>query len=73
MKAVNLILSLAVMVPVGSILGGLTTFDSGFPLWWGLTIGALIGVFIGCVIGGNPEWKIWDYIYGPREDDKRDD
>jgi hypothetical protein len=49
-----------------------STLDSGMPSWWGLTVGAAIGVFFGCVFGGNHKWKIWDSIFGPQDEDEND-
>jgi hypothetical protein len=46
------------------MLGALSTLDSGMPVWWGLTVGSVIGVFFGMVFGGNRKWRVWDYIYG---------
>jgi hypothetical protein len=59
-KRVKLPLSLAVFVPAWALLGGLSTLDSGAPTWWGLTVGAALGVFFGCVFGGNHKWRDWD-------------
>ena len=67
MKRIRLILWLAIMVPAWSLLGGFSTLDSGMPTWWGLTVGAVIGAFFGCVFGGNRKWKVWDYIFGPED------
>lgn len=37
------------------------------PTWWGLTVGAVIGVFFGLVFGGNRKWRVWDYIFGSEQ------
>jgi hypothetical protein len=70
-KRVKLPLSLAVFVPALALLGGFLTLDTGEPTWWGLTVGAAIGVFFGFVFGGNSKWKVWDYIYGPAQPSDR--
>ena len=45
------ILAPVVMLPVWTMFGGPSTFDSGYPLWRGLTVGGAIGVFFGLVFG----------------------
>jgi hypothetical protein len=69
----KLTIALLVFVPAWTILGGLSPFDSGLPLWWGLSIGASIGLFFGFVFGGNHKWRVWDYIYGPEDPNWKDD
>jgi hypothetical protein len=44
--------SFAVMLPAWTAPGGLSTFDTGLPLWWGLAVGAGVGVILGVVFGG---------------------
>lgn len=68
MRFVKLALSLAFFVPVFIVFGAAGRGD-----WYGVVVGAGIGVFFGCVFGGNPDWKIWDYIYGPKDPDAKDD
>ena len=47
----KLILALAVFTPGFAMLGAFSTLDSKLPLWWGLTIGALVGLMFGMVFG----------------------
>jgi hypothetical protein len=63
----RLILSLAILVPVWTVIGVFTTLDSHAQLWLGCTIGALVGVFFGLVFGGNPKWRVWNWIFGPED------
>jgi len=39
----------------------------------GLTVGASIGVFFGLAFGGNPKWRFWDSIFGPEDQNAKDD
>jgi hypothetical protein len=32
-----------------------------------MVVGGLIGVFVGLAFGGNPKWRVWDYVFGPEE------
>jgi hypothetical protein len=63
-KTLRLVLILAVVIPVWTLLGGLSTFDSGLPLGCGLAVGGAIGVFFGLLLGGNHKWRVWDYVFG---------
>lgn len=47
MRWQRLTLALVVMIPAGAFLGAISTLNSGFPVWWGLAVGRLIGVFFG--------------------------
>jgi hypothetical protein len=64
---------LAVFVPAWAVLDGFSTLDSGAPTWWGLTVGAAIGVFFALVFGGNHRWQVWDYIYDPEQPSEEDE
>jgi hypothetical protein len=59
--------------PAWALLGAFSTLDSGSPLWLGLTVGGLVGVFFGLVFGGNRKWRVWDYIFGPEDPRQADD
>ncbi len=72
MKRLKLILSLAVFTPGWALLGAFSTLDSGFPVWWGLTVGGVIGVFFGLVFGGH-RGRWLDYIFGPEDPAAKDD
>src|SRR5262245_51113579 len=67
MRHVRLALSLALLVPACALLGAFSALDRGQPLWWGLTVGSLAGVFFGLSFGGNRKWKVWDHVFGPEE------
>jgi hypothetical protein len=54
MKAIRLILWLAIMVPGWAVLSAFATLDDGTAVWLGAAIGALIGFFFGLVFRGNP-------------------
>jgi len=55
-----------------ALLGMLSTLDSGFPSWWGLTVGGLIGGFFGLVFGGvRGRWL--DYVLGPEGKSRPDE
>jgi hypothetical protein len=43
----------------------------GASTWWGLTVGAAIGVFFGLVFGGNHKWRVWDF-FGPEQPGNED-
>jgi hypothetical protein len=66
MKCVRRIPCLLIFGTGFTLLGGFSTFDSGLSLWWGLTVGACIGVFFGLVFGGA-KCKWLDVIYGPED------
>jgi hypothetical protein len=69
----KLILALAVFAPGFAMLGAFSTLDSRLPLWWGLTIGALVGFLFGMVFGHyRAQWL--NYLFGQREreEDKGD-
>jgi hypothetical protein len=65
----RLILSLAFFIPSWTLLGAFAALDNDLPLLAGLLSGAVAGTFFGLVFGGNPKWKVWDYIYGPEEEE----
>jgi hypothetical protein len=49
----------------------LSTLDSGLPLWWGLTIGALVGQLFGMVFGHyRAQWLDHVFVQQEREEDK---
>ena len=50
-RTMKLILALAVFTPGFAMLGAFSTLDSRLPLWWGLTIGALVGLLFGMAFG----------------------
>jgi hypothetical protein len=69
MKTPRLVLSMAVMVPAWAVLGGFARLDSPGPggVVGGMVVGSLVGVVFGLVFGGNPKWRVWDYVFGPEE------
>lgn len=69
MRYVKLVLSLAFFVPVFTLFG----LAGWHGFWYGGVVGALMGVFFGLVFGGNPNWKFWDFFFGPKEVETRDD
>jgi hypothetical protein len=32
-----------------------------------LTVDSFLRVFVGLLFGGNPEWRLWDFLYGAKE------
>src|SRR5262245_59628573 len=46
--------------------GAFSTLNSGGPFWLGVTVGGLVGVFFGLMFGGDHRWKMWDYVFGPK-------
>lgn len=75
MKTLRLVLSLAIMVPAWALLGGFARLDSPGPggVVGGMVGGGLIGVFFGLAFGGNHQWRVWDYVFGPEDPDRKDD
>lgn len=73
MKWLKLCLCLLFFVPVCALLGGLSTLDSRVNPWVGLAVGAIVGVFFGLVFGGNSDWKIWDFFFGPKPEEKEEE
>ncbi len=71
MQWLRLVLALLIMIPAWVILGALVTYDSGAPPWWGLTVGAVVGCFFGMAFGGNRRWRIWDSLFGPEDEEGR--
>jgi len=51
-KIIRLVLCLLFFVPGMGLLGALSTFDSGFPIWWGMIVGGALGLPAGANIGG---------------------
>ena len=67
----KLILALAVFAPGFAMLGAFSTLDSRLPLWWGVTIGALVGLLFGMVFSHyRAQWL--DYLFGQREREEED-
>jgi hypothetical protein len=64
MKRVRLALALLFFGSGFGLLGAFTTLDSGYPLYFGATIGGAYGLFIGAVFGGAKGTWV-DYVYGP--------
>jgi hypothetical protein len=59
-----LILSVLFFSAAFGLLGAFSTLDSGWPLEYGITIGAGFGVFIGAAFGGaRGPWI--EFVYGP--------
>jgi hypothetical protein len=73
MKWLRLIFALAVFVPAFALAGALSTFDSHFPIWWGLTVGVGIGILFGLIFGGGLPRKAADFLFGPEDPDFKDD
>jgi hypothetical protein len=69
MVKVRLILSLAFFMPAFALLGAFAALDNDLPLVPGLLTGACAGLFFGLVFGGSPKWKVWDYIFGPDDEE----
>jgi hypothetical protein len=67
MRALRLLLSLAVFVPAFSALGGFASLDGGASTYFGFAAGGLVGVFFGLVFGGDPNWRVWDHLLEPKE------
>jgi len=73
MKWVRLIVVIVLLVPVVSLASAASSQHTGMNFWWALTLGAAIGVFFSFVFGGNPDWKIWDSIFGSKESNPDED
>jgi hypothetical protein len=57
---------LVLLVPGFALLGAFAAYDNGERTpWLGLAAGAAVGVFFGCVFGGDRRWRLWDYLFGP--------
>ena len=62
---------LVVFTPGFAMLGAFSTLDSRLPLWWGVTIGALVGLLFGMVFSHyRAQWL--DYLFGQREREEED-
>ncbi len=68
MKYVKLALSLAFFTPIFALFGA----ESWGGYWIGWVVGGMIGVFFGLVFGGNPDWKIWNPIFGPKQPEEEE-
>jgi hypothetical protein len=67
-KALRLALMLALLVPGFALLGSLAASDNAVRTpWLGLAAGAAVGVWFGCVCGGDRRWRLWDYLFGPEQ------
>jgi hypothetical protein len=73
MRQFKLMVSLLLMVPAWSVIGGLATYDSHGWIWLGLAVGALVGVFFGLVLGGGLPSRWADLLYGPDEPKQAND
>jgi ABC-type uncharacterized transport system permease subunit len=51
MKLFRLTFCLVTFVPGFAVLGALASRQNGAPIWWGLTIGALVGMIFGVGFG----------------------
>jgi hypothetical protein len=67
MSTLRLLLSLALFVPAFSALGGFASLDGGASPYFGFIAGGLVGTFFGLIFGGDPRWRLWDSLFGPRE------
>jgi hypothetical protein len=68
----KLILALAVFTPGFAMLGAFSTLDSRLPLWWGLTIGAVVGLIFAMAFGKyGAQWL--DHVFGQRGHDEHND
>jgi hypothetical protein len=67
MRTIRLILALALFVPAFSGLGGFASLDGGASPYFGFIVGGLVGALFGLLFGGDPNWRVWDYLFGPRE------
>jgi hypothetical protein len=65
----KLALSLTFFVPAFALMG-LGANMGKAPPWLGLTVGAVVGVVFGLMFGGNPKWRVWDWIFGPEDKDE---
>ncbi len=63
MRWFRLALSLLFFVPVFVVFG----YEGWGGRWPGVVAGGAVGVFFGLVFGGNPDLKVWDRIFGPKE------
>ena len=69
MKRSRYFLALALWVPACTLLGGYSTRDGGAvaPTWWGLAIGAVIGIVLGFCCGMNQNWWLWRCLVGRKK------
>jgi hydrogenase/urease accessory protein HupE len=65
-RVVRLALCLLVFVPGWALLGAFSTLDSGFPVWWGMTVGGAFGLLMGLAFGGALPKKAADFFFGPK-------
>jgi hypothetical protein len=70
MKWIRLLLSLVIFVPAWALIGAMSTLDSGFPAWSGVSVGASFGLLCGLVFG-RVRGRWLDYIFGPIEEPKQ--
>lgn len=72
MKSLRLVLAFLICIPLGAYAGAMTWYHTGGGnLVIEMIVGGCIGLFFGLIFGGNPDWKIWDSIFGPKEEEEK--